>query len=57
MARLKEDFDLKVLEDVERMADGYFILNILLNLSLQIITIYATINLSTYIWRLLSAPC
>lgn len=42
---------LDILEEIERKADGYSIANILSNISLQIVGIYATIEISTYIWR------
>jgi hypothetical protein len=45
---------LDILEEIERRADGYSIANILSNISLQIVGIYATIELSTYIWRQLT---
>ena len=45
---------LDILEEIERRADGYSIANILSNITLQIVGIYATIELSTYIWRQLT---
>jgi hypothetical protein len=48
---------LDLLEEIERKADGYLVINTLLNISLQIASIYGGIYLSTYIWRLLSCPC
>ena len=42
---------LDILEEIERKADGYSIANILFNICLQIVGIYATIEISTYIWR------
>jgi len=45
---------LNILEEIERKADGYSIANILSNISLQIVGIYATIEISTYIWRQLT---
>jgi len=45
---------LDILEEIERKADGYSIASILSNISLQIVGIYATIELSTYIWRQLT---
>jgi hypothetical protein len=45
---------LDILEEIERKADGYSLLNIFINICLQIVGIYATIELSTYIWRQLT---
>lgn len=48
---------LDILDEIERKADGYLVANTLLNISLQIVGIYASIEVSTYIWRLLTACC
>ena len=45
---------LDILEEIERKADGYSLLNIFTNICLQIVGTYATIELSTYIWRQLT---
>jgi hypothetical protein len=45
---------LDILEEIERKADGYSLLNIITNMCLQIVGVYATIELSTYIWRQLT---
>ena len=45
---------LDILEEIERKADGYSLLNIFTNICLHIVGIYATIELSTYIWRQLT---
>jgi hypothetical protein len=45
---------LDILEEIERKADGYSLINIITNICLQIVGIYATIELSTYIWRQLT---
>ena len=45
---------LDILEEIERKTDGYSLLNIFTNICLQIVGIYATIELSTYIWRQLT---
>ena len=44
---------LNILEEIERKADGYSVLNVLSNISLNIVGIYAGIQLSTYTWRML----
>ena len=48
---------LDVLDEIELKADGYLVVNTLLNISLQIASVYASMYLSTYLWRLLTAPC
>jgi hypothetical protein len=45
---------LDILEDIERKADGLFLTNIIANISLQIAGAYATIEITTYIWRQLT---
>ena len=45
---------LDILEEIEQQADRKSALNIILNISLQIIGIYASIEISTYIWRQLT---
>ncbi len=45
---------LDILEEIERKADGYSLLNIFVNMGVQILGIYATIEISTYIWRQLT---
>jgi hypothetical protein len=42
---------LDVLQDIERKADGYGLINTLLSIGLNITGIYASINITTYIWR------
>jgi len=45
---------LDILEEIEQQADRKSALNIILNISLQIIGVYASIEISTYIWRQLT---
>lgn len=45
---------LDILEEIERKADGYSIVNILSNICLQIVGVYVSIEMSTYIWRQLT---
>ena len=54
MARLEV---LEVLDDIERKADGYLVLNTLINIGFNIFAIYASIELTTWISRALLAPC
>jgi hypothetical protein len=42
---------LDVLEEIERKADGYSLVNIFANICLQLVGVYATIEITTYIWR------
>lgn len=44
---------LNILEDIERKADGYSVLNILSNILFNIVGVYAGIQISTYTWRML----
>lgn len=44
---------LSLLEEIERKADGYSVLNVLSNILLNIVGIYAGVQLSTYIWRMI----
>jgi hypothetical protein len=45
---------LDILDDIEKKADGYAVINILLSIGLNITGIYASINITTYIWRQLT---
>ena len=45
---------LDILEEIERKADGYSVVNVISNICLQIIGIYVSIDVSTYIWRQLT---
>jgi hypothetical protein len=45
---------LDILEEIEQQADRKSALNIILNISLQIIGVYASIEITTYIWRQLT---
>lgn len=42
---------LDLLDDIEKKADGYAVINTLLSIGLNIAGIYASINITTYIWR------
>lgn len=57
MARLKIKNDLSILDQIEEQAFNYKVLNIVANLGFQVFAIYASIELTTYIWRLITAPC
>lgn len=48
---------LDILEEIELKADGYLVLNTLLNIAVQVMGVYASIELSTYVWRMLGCPC
>lgn len=52
MARLKLVKD--IIEDVEKKADGYAVLNTLANIATYIVGFYFAIELTTYIWRQLT---
>ena len=45
---------LDVLREVERKADGYTVINVLSNISLNIFVGYYVVELTTYIWRSLT---
>ena len=45
---------LDILEEIEQQADRKSALNIILNIFLQIIGVYASIEITTYIWRQLT---
>ena len=58
MARLELIKDnLSVLDDIERQADGYAVLNMLVNIGVQAIAIYAIDRVSLDIARALGCPC
>ena len=48
---------LDILEQIERKADGYLVINTLANIALQVLGVYGSIQLSTYVWRMLTCPC
>ena len=45
---------LDILEEIEKKADGYAVVNTLLAIGLNIAGIYASIDITTYIWRQLT---
>ena len=45
------------LDRIERKSEGYTVITVLSNIALQLIGIYGSIYLSTYIWRLIACPC
>lgn len=45
---------LDLLDDIEKKADGYAVVNTLLSIGLNTVGIYASINITTYIWRQLT---
>ncbi len=45
---------LDILNEIEKQADKKSALGVILNASLQIVGIYASIEISTYIWRQLT---
>lgn len=49
MARLKLVED--VIEDVEKKADGYAVINTLTNIALHVVGFYLAIEISVYAWR------
>ena len=48
---------LDILDEIERKADGYLVLNVLLNIAVQITSIYLIDQILTYALRLVSNPC
>jgi hypothetical protein len=42
---------LDVLEEIERKADGYSLVNVFANICLQLVGVYVIIEVTTYIWR------
>lgn len=57
MAQLRLVEPLQVLQDIERKAEGYTVITVLSNIALNMVGIYASIYLSTQIWRFLACPC
>lgn len=52
MAKLKLVED--IIEDIEKKADGYAVLNTLSNIAVHIVGFYLAIEISVYIWRSLT---
>jgi len=49
MARLKLVED--IVKEVEKKADGYAVVNTLVNVALHVIGFYLAIEISVYVWR------
>lgn len=48
---------LDILDEIELKADGYLVLNVLLNIGVQILSIYYINELAIYVGRMLANPC
>ena len=53
MAKLDIKYD-DILSEIELKADGYRLMNVLISLCLNIVGFYASIQMGTYVLRLLS---
>lgn len=53
MAKLDIKYD-DILKEVELKADGYRVMNVLIGVCLNVVGFYASIQLGTYVLRLLS---